>query len=501
MDDGGNGGVELAVRTASLLLLALTVLVGPMGDRCDAAFLGLNGRIAYSYSDASGDSIRSVNADGGVPVGLNSGSGDHGPVYSADGEQIAFERGNGVFVMSADGSVVRQLLTVEHTMKSEGEWLHDYETPEGETVPFVKVETELGVTRFSKDPSFSSDGTELALVEAVEKTSLTRICAVEASGAPECLPAGDPNSYFDTKFECICTSQVVTVGVSDGKKTGAITEASPEANFEAPTYAGNGALAFVRSLPASPGSAIFVIQAKGEMPVQVTPGLDDNAPDFSPNGSRIVFTRGGSEIGLVGVHGGLVTILPLSIQAGSSGNHVESPRFSPDGTAIVFGRSVSLLTGVVEAGIYTMAAGGSSLSKVVDGGSAPSWQPTSRPSSRVKPIKVVAPKAIRLSKRHRAVIATISCGSSRCRMRVARSELWIGGKACAVRTMLARRAGPGKKRKLRVEVRGRCLLALARAGDGTLRTTMTLSDALWRKAAVPLKTTLLADRATRRRAL
>jgi hypothetical protein len=149
MEDDGNRNVGFVIRTALVLLLALAV-AGAVSDRSSAAFLGLNGRIAYSYSDAGEDSIGSADADGGAALELTSDSGDHGPIYSADGGRIVFERGNGVAVMNADGSQVRQLLDAKHVTESETKWLQGYETPAGETVPFVKVETEVEPRVISK---------------------------------------------------------------------------------------------------------------------------------------------------------------------------------------------------------------------------------------------------------------------------------------------------------------------------------------------------------------
>jgi Tol biopolymer transport system component len=297
------------------------------------------------------------------------------------------------------------------------------------------------------------------------------------NGGPTCLSAGDPNSYLDTRFECKCTSQIIAVSAQNGETIQSITEASPDAHFESPTYAGNGALAFVRSPPSSSGSAIFV-QSPGGTPVQLTLGPNDHAPDFAPNGYRIVFTHG-EEIGLIGAKGGLVTILPLPIQPGSSGNYVESPRFSPDGLKIVFGHSILLPGGAAEAGIYTMSADGSDLSRILGGGFAPSWQATPLPSPRVKRIRVFPKRGkVRLDKKRNAVIATVICGSTPCRVGIRESRLRTGGKTCTPKVLVRKHNDPQTRPRVRVAVRGKCLVALEKARRGRLLTKLRLGDAL-----------------------
>src|SRR4051794_16294631 len=103
MEDGSNRKARLVLHTACAVLFALA-FVSLTIDRCSAAFLGLNGRIAYSYSDAAGDSIGSADADGGAPLRLTAGGEDSGPIYSPDGGRIAFERDRGIALMNADGS-------------------------------------------------------------------------------------------------------------------------------------------------------------------------------------------------------------------------------------------------------------------------------------------------------------------------------------------------------------------------------------------------------------
>ena len=99
----------LTAGAAGLFVLAIS-----MSDRGDAAFPGVNGRIAYASGDSysySSAGIWSSNADGGSPTLLSSGPGVTAPSYSADGGRIAFDREGGVAAMSSAGTGVAQLLT------------------------------------------------------------------------------------------------------------------------------------------------------------------------------------------------------------------------------------------------------------------------------------------------------------------------------------------------------------------------------------------------------
>lgn len=498
-------GMRFAVVAALAALAGFTTLAISMSQRGDAAFPGANGRIAYGYGSGygySGGGIWSANADGSLPTQLTSGSNDGGPSYSADGGRIAFEREGGVAVMNSDGSGLTQLATSSSSNSSKTEWQEDYDDPNSEKViPFVKIQTYASTWHFINSPSFSPDGSQLAVVKGVEDIVFTSICAVEEKEGQECIKYSDPGAYFNSDFECIgCMSQIVTISSASGAQTGELTPPSSDAYYWGPTYSADGKLAFAGSTKPA-GSAIFLVNTPGAAPTQLTSGFSDSAPNFSPDGSRIVFTHGGGEIGLIGVGGGPVTLLPVPNPPGAFGGYVETPAFSPDGSRIVFGRVIHPSVGKSERGIYTIGADGSGLTKILDGGSSPNWQPIPLPPvpPPANPPKATPKKGkVKLNKRGEGVIGTIACGSSPCALKALSSKLKAGKEKCRAKAKMAKKLAPGKKTKIKAKVAGKCLEALKKAGKGKLVTKVRVTDAVSQKV-LTLKSTLVPAKAKKKR--
>ncbi len=487
-------------QRAMLTIVALAALAGfaalaiSMSGRGDAAFPGGNGRIAYASGDSysySSAAIWSANADGGSPSLLTSGAGVAAPSYSPDGSRIAFDRESGIAAMSGAGSGLTQLLSGSSSQSFQTTWKEDYVDPHsGKIVPVVRVQSFLDEWQTFDHPSFSPNGSQLVVAEASGKRTNRSICAVEAPGEQTCLGFGNPNAYFNYEYHCdACGSHLISINSVTGALIEAITPLVGERRDTKPAYSADGKIAFSRAGQGS--SSIFVVDSPGSAPRRVTTGQSDRAPDFSPDSSKIAFSHGYEDIGIVGVGGGAVQLLPVPAPEGGGG-YVNSPAFSPDGSRIVLRRGVYGPTGKDQSGLFTIALDGSGFTRIAAAGYEPSWQPVPPPPPPAARPKAKARKGkIRLSRKGRAKIGTISCGGTPCKLKVLSARLKVGKTPCSqVRTRLARKLGPGKRARLGIKVYGKCLAALEAAGTGRLTTRVRAKDALGKKV-LTLKSTLV----------
>ena len=503
---------RFAILVSAAALLGFAALIVSASDDGNAAFPGLNGKIAYSSGAAYVTSIWAANADGSSPTQLTVGSSDYDPSYSADGSRIAFGRENGVAVMNADGSGLTQLTSGSSTNSSSTKWQENYDDPRSaKVIPFVRIQSYEESWQRTSSPAFSPDGSQLAVAESKGKYTGKSICAVEALNDTECISGygSTEGSYFNYEEECSgCASHIITISSTSGAVTGDVTPPSSTNEDYAPTYAVNGALAFSRW--SGSHSMIYVVSSPGAAAVAVTSGPYDFGPNFSPDGSRIAFEHDGREIGVVGVGGGPVSLLPtLPLPAGATKSYASSPAFSPDGSRIVFERTSYGSSGKIDSGLYTMGLDGSGLTKIVNEAYGPEWQPVTPPPPPTPASGKAKKGNIKLNKKHEAVIGTIVCGSSPCKLKVLSALLKIkppkaarkkhghgkaatsskkakksGAKAYPVKAVVPKTLAPGKKTKVNVKVTGMALGALSRAGIGALTVKIRVTEGLGKKVEV-----------------
>jgi len=249
-------------RLAPALLAAAAVaaLAGSLSaDRAAAAFPGGNGLIAYTCRTATGYGICTVNADGSFPLQLTSGSDDHSPAWSADGDRIAFDCGTGVCVMDSDGSNRTQL------------------------------------TNFGYFPAWSPDGSRIAF-------GCGGICVMNADGSgrtqltggPDDFPSWSPDGTTIAFERDILgggfTGSDIYVVNADGSGQSQLT--SGDYNF-APDWSPDGTRIAFASTRGVGHSEIYTMDADGSDVTQLTFGADAyDDPAWSPDGTKIAFDGG-----------------------------------------------------------------------------------------------------------------------------------------------------------------------------------------------------------------
>jgi Tol biopolymer transport system component len=260
--------------------LALCVSV-PAG----ATFPGGNGRLAYSVLDGplSGRQIYSIEPDGTDRARLT--TANHArldPSWSPDGASIAYvarsDRGDMLRIMAADGSASRVVVTGP---------FEGYRTP--------------------RSPTFSPDGTQLAFCGRSpidEDHPFARVFVVNVDGTglaaisnwrhPNCFLSWSPDgSKIAAGTYGRDGTAIVTIDAGGGDRQIVVGD---ELNFT-PEWSPDGShLVFLRFGAIGRSSDVFTVRADGRGLTDVTntPRRSELLPTYSPDGTSIAFSRRGS---------------------------------------------------------------------------------------------------------------------------------------------------------------------------------------------------------------
>jgi Tol biopolymer transport system component len=178
------------------------------------------------------------------------------------------------------------------------------------------------------------------------------------------------------------TSQYLASMDANGKSVHRLTSSANGVFDDGEAVSPDGAkIAFSRFDISGKLTGIWLMNADGSHLVRVTTtpaeasAGGDQSPAFSPDGSKIVFARDGSDnsngsIYVVGIDGsGLRQVVPEALDAAG-------PSFSPDGSQILF----SNLDSVKPSNVYVVNADGSGVRKLTneassDGAGGAAWSP------------------------------------------------------------------------------------------------------------------------------
>jgi TolB protein len=275
-----------------------------------------------------------------------------GATFPGPNGRIAFVQNADVFTMRSDGSDVRRLTSlapagVAHVgWSANGRRLAFHLFPPGRSAQLWLINADGSHMRLllddpdydDLDPSFSPDGTNV------------------------------------TFSRCGMTCAIYRIG-SDGTRLTALTALDPAfLDFQSPyspdgTTIAFGHFAFNGVFTTSGG--IDLMNADGTDVRPLTPlELGAADPDWSPDGSRLVFTThccdpDNGQLWTIRADGTQPT--PLTV---SSNLHDFQPTWSPQGDAVAFERHAS---SAIHSGIYVVGADGAGLKMIERGGTAPRW--------------------------------------------------------------------------------------------------------------------------------
>lgn len=280
----------------------------------EAAFPGANGPIAFERNTAPSErQIFTMGPDGAGQRSLTKGVAFTGaPAFSPDGTTIAFERDNDIWVMNADGSKPRPVVDDP-----------DNGQPGDE------------------NPSFSPDGKRIVFSR-------------------------------DTNLNLSTQDEIFTVNVKTGKLVN-LTENGSDLD-DHPVYSPDGSkIAWIRNEqgPSAGPDEIFVMDADGDNQTNLTQyGTDASTawPDYSPDGSVIVFSRDADIVTMNAADGSDKQNLTPG-----PGPGVTQPVYSPDGSQIAFAQDTGGAPTVDE--IFSLHLGVTNLTASAEPDFAPSWGP------------------------------------------------------------------------------------------------------------------------------
>jgi eukaryotic-like serine/threonine-protein kinase len=351
--------------------------------------------MAFSAAGADGNIDIYVQQIGvGSPLRLTTDpASDVNPVFSPDGRYIAFTRGQTLILIPALGGAEREL----------GKALGADFAPDGKTIAVASRESataQVGIflvsvetgqqkrlttasgTSYDLQPRFSPDGLTVAFARYISVQSVD-LDTVPVSGGTVKRVAGDNRAISGLAWmpdggEIVYSTrrlgrpQELWRVTASGGTPQPVSEAGENAYFPAVSRT-DKRLAFVHT---TYDENIWQVdlaagKASGSPRKLIASTWQDNAPQYSPDGTKIAFAsdRSGSyEIWVANTDGS------GAVQLTSQGGHAGSPRWSPDGRRIAFDGNLN-----ESADIFVIDSGGGAPRLITTspanghGRSLPSW--------------------------------------------------------------------------------------------------------------------------------
>jgi dipeptidyl aminopeptidase/acylaminoacyl peptidase len=212
------------------------------------------------------------------------------------------------------------------------------------------------------------------------RTLVALACAVglasAAAPAQATFPGANGRIFFDTPFGAE-PSQIFSVKPSGGGVV-QLTHLRDGSSAMNPRVSRDGGRVVFSVVDPSGGSAVWMMRADGTSPHRIShdSGYDDTHPNWSPDGSRIVFSRCSQflftcRIAIMDVRGNRIRELTHGFWHDGS---VDTPVWSPDGRRIAFQSD----RGGYDSRVWTVRADGGGLRRLTPSRVAaglPDWSP------------------------------------------------------------------------------------------------------------------------------
>jgi TolB protein len=227
-----------------------------------------NGKIIFSRTGTLTDQIYTINKDGSDlrKISPNPNFSDRSPVFSPDGNKIAFVRNTNIYVMNADGSNPVDLFPSSMTAESAPQW-----SPDGRKISFT-----LGYGNEAEIYVMNADGTNP--IRLTNNSVYDFVWGWSPDGRKLVY-----NSRHDNNDD------VYTMN-ADGSNPVRLTN-SPAQDLSGSWSPDGNQIAFFSNRTGM--IDIFVMNADGSNVTNLSnaPSTIENYPSWSPDGTKIVFVR------------------------------------------------------------------------------------------------------------------------------------------------------------------------------------------------------------------